>query len=127
MPKILVIDDAETVCKLITVIFSRYPDFKIFTANNLEDGMLLLLNEMPDIALLDVHLPGKRTGIDLYAAIKKNPGMANVHPILMTGSEFKDLINFTLGDTLGDQTPYIVKPFGAEKLINYVLEELGLV
>ena len=127
MPKLLVIDDTESICKLIKVSLHAHTDLEVFTAKTLEDGMMLLIGEMPDIVLLDIHLNSKFTGLDLYSAIKRNPALSSIHVVLITGTGFKEILEFTKNDTINEQTPYIVKPFSPDKLVKYVTEELELI
>lgn len=67
--KILVIDDE----RFITWSLKQYLEkigYEVFTAETGEDGIEIFKTELPDIVLLDMHLPGM-SGIDVLQTIKK--------------------------------------------------------
>ncbi len=71
--KILVVDDE----KLIRWSFRQNLEeegYEVFTASNGEEGLELLKQELPDLVILDIRLPGK-DGIEVLKEIKEiNPG-----------------------------------------------------
>lgn len=67
--KILVVDDE----RFITWSLKQYLEkigYEVFTAETGEDGIEIFKTELPDIVLLDMHLPGM-SGIDVLQTIKK--------------------------------------------------------
>ena len=127
MPTIVVIDDNELICKLIRLIFRPYINFEVFTASSAAQGMVMILEKMPDVVILDVDLQDANiTGIDIYNAIKKNKCFDKVSPMIITATEIESLLEHVVKDTLTEPTPYMLKPFTQESLIGEVLMTLGM-
>ena len=69
MPKLLVVDDDRAVLRLIEKALAEFADLTIFTASDADAGMRLLTQQRPDVALLDILLPGV-TGIEIARKIR---------------------------------------------------------
>lgn len=71
-----IVDDHSLIINGLTYMLGNLPDYPIrFTANNGEQLMVALENEVPDVLLLDIELPDGN-GIELCAALlKKYPGL----------------------------------------------------
>jgi two-component system nitrogen regulation response regulator GlnG len=68
MPRILVIDDEESVRYSFRYVFEG-DDMEVLTAGTAGEGLQLLLEQHPDVVLLDLKLPD-RSGLDLYSQIR---------------------------------------------------------
>ncbi|HET8763645.1 MAG TPA: response regulator [Rhodanobacter sp.] len=65
MIQIAVVDDHELVRTGFRMILEREPDLKVCgEANNAEDGLRLIRKLKPEVAVVDVHMPGM-SGIEL--------------------------------------------------------------
>lgn len=78
--KILVVDDEPAVREIYSKEFSG-AGFKVYLAEDGEEGLLEAGKELPDLILLDVMLP-KMSGIDVLKALKKN-ALTKKIPVLM--------------------------------------------
>src|SRR5882724_9906367 len=68
-PRILVVDDEETIRHILVNVIA-WNDCEVREAATAEDGLALLAEFSPDVALLDIVLPG-RNGLELLKEIKQ--------------------------------------------------------
>jgi DNA-binding NarL/FixJ family response regulator len=67
---ILVVDDYELIVNRLTALLEELDDVdRVLGAGTYEESVRILGEEKADIALLDIHLPGK-SGIELLTFIK---------------------------------------------------------
>ena len=111
---ILVVDDEESIRKLLRTRFER-EEFQVISAENAEDA-LLQLKSHPQIAVVvtDIKMPGK-TGIELLQEIKAQKNSPKV--IVMTGHGEKSTAIEAL--RLG-ASEYLEKPFEMEEMAHSV-------
>jgi two-component system response regulator AtoC len=111
---ILVVDDEESIRKLLRARFER-EDFQVFAAENAEDA-LVQLRTRPEIAVVvtDIKMPGK-SGIELLKEIKSQQKSPKV--IVMTGHGEKSTAIEAL--RLG-ASEYLEKPFEMEEMAHSV-------
>ena len=81
---ILVVDDTPLFRDLESLFLAR--SGRVVTARNAEEGLSLLRLERPDIALIDLHMPGVG-GDAMCRAIKADPTTSKTPVILVTGSD----------------------------------------
>lgn len=79
--KILVVDDEQDICTLISGFLSG-EGYAVVTAQNSEEGLRLFREESPDLVIADIKMPG-RNGIDLLKDIKAADPSMDV--IVLTG------------------------------------------
>jgi CheY-like chemotaxis protein len=89
--RILLIDDSENEVVLLEKAFEGQTDLEIVRQAVDGDEALAYLHEtalthsLPDMVLLDVHMPG-RDGFDVLREIKKNPRLAAIPVVMLTTS-----------------------------------------
>jgi two-component system, NarL family, nitrate/nitrite response regulator NarL len=86
--RIVVVDDHTLFRRGITALLARVPDFDVVgeAADGFE-GIRVVASQRPDVALLDLHMPGI-TGVEATKAIlKEAPG---THVVMLTVSEEPD-------------------------------------
>jgi len=108
---VLVIEDDPSICSLLTTTLNR-ENFRVTTAESGEEGLQLIEENRPQLVILDLNLPGMN-GLDLCRAIRKDPYMASLPVLMLTGrSEEDDMIaGFKVG-----ADDYITKPFSPKIL-----------
>ena len=108
---VLVIEDDPAIRSLLTTTLGR-DDFKVTTAESGEEGLRLIEEHRPQLVILDLNLPGMN-GLDLCRAIRKDPYMASLPVLMLTGrSEEDDMVaGFKVG-----ADDYITKPFSPKIL-----------
>jgi DNA-binding NarL/FixJ family response regulator len=71
MIRVVLVDDHELVRSGFCLILSGQPDIEVVgEASNAEDGLRLLRAVKPDVALVDVHMPGM-SGIELTERVQR--------------------------------------------------------
>ena len=110
--KILVVDDEEHIAELIRYNLESN-GYKILSANNGIDAMKIVLEERPNLILLDLMIPGK-DGYDVCKEIRSTKEVMNT-PIIMLTDKSEE-IDKILGLELGADD-YITKPFSVRELL----------
>ena len=101
-PRLLIVDDDDTVLKLLTKLFSE--DYEVTTASTASDGLESIEKSL-DVVLLDIMLPDP-SGIEILKAIKEVG--SDIQVIMITG--YASLETSTEALRLGAYD-YILKPF----------------
>lgn len=80
--RVLVVDDILPNVKLLEAkLSSEYYD--VLTATSGEEALIKILNDSPDIVLLDVMMPGM-DGFEVCKRIKENPAIAHIPVVMVT-------------------------------------------
>ncbi len=110
--RIVVVEDEEKVISIIRAVLSR-EGFYIKSAPDGISGLKLIREEIPDLLILDLMLPGL-DGFDVCREIRMDPRTAQIPIIILTcKSEELDRV---LGLELGADD-YITKPFSPRELL----------
>ncbi|HEX7348918.1 MAG TPA: response regulator transcription factor [Rhodanobacteraceae bacterium] len=82
MIRVVLVDDHELVRSGFCLILSGQPDIEVVgEASNAEDGLRLIRAVKPDVALVDVHMPGM-SGIEMTERVQR-AGLAT-HILILT-------------------------------------------
>jgi two-component system alkaline phosphatase synthesis response regulator PhoP len=110
--KILVVDDEEHIQELIKFNLEKN-GYKVILADNGIDAIKLAKENLPQLMLLDLMLPGM-DGLDVCKEIRKDLSMSNMPIIMITakGEEIDKIIGLELG-----ADDYITKPFSVRELV----------
>ena len=81
---ILVVDDTPLFRDIESLFLAR--SGRVVTARDAEDGLAALRRERPDVAVIDLHMPGMG-GDAMCRAIKADPELRSTPVILVTGSD----------------------------------------
>ncbi len=74
---LLYIEDNPANLKLIEQLIARYPDLRLITAQNGNDGIELARRCVPDVILMDINLPGI-SGVDAMKIVQLDPTIAHI-------------------------------------------------
>ena len=110
--KILVVDDEEHILELIRYNLDA-SGYEVIEASDGDDAVKKAINEVPDLILLDLMLPGK-DGYDVCRELRSN-GKTKAVPIIMLTANSEE-IDKILGLELGADD-YITKPFSVRELM----------
>ena len=114
-PTVLVADDDPNVLELLRV-YLRPLEVELVTATNGDDALKIARKEIPDVALLDVLMPG-RSGWEVCQAIKAVHATAGICVVLITGKgDVKDRLT---GLQVGADD-YLVKPFDRKEVVTRI-------
>lgn len=109
--KILIIDDEEHIVELIRYNLEASGYLTLEAYNGL-DGLKLAQEEVPDLVLLDLMLPGM-DGLEVCKRLRADDKLKNI-PIIMLTAKSEE-IDKILGLELGADD-YITKPFSVREL-----------
>lgn len=109
--KILIIDDEEHIVELIRYNLEASGYLTLEAYNGL-DGLKLAREEVPDLVLLDLMLPGM-DGLEVCKRLRADDKLKNI-PIIMLTAKSEE-IDKILGLELGADD-YITKPFSVREL-----------
>ena len=115
-PRILVGDDEKDIADLIEIYLVR-DGYKVFKANNAEEGLEILSKEEIHLVLLDIMMPGMN-GLDMCKKIRET----NNIPIIMLSAKSADLDKILGLGTGADD--YVTKPFNPLELTARVKSQL---
>ena len=113
MKKILIIDDDEKLCQLLTQYLERY-DMEVHVAHLPSRGFELLRRIKPDLLILDVMLPEK-DGFEICREIRAKSSVYGQLPILMLTAH-GEVTDRIVGLELGADD-YLPKPFEPRELV----------
>ena len=110
--RVLVVDDDPVICDLVAVTLTEH-GFPTRRASDAREALYLIQREMPDVVVLDVHLPDI-SGYQVCRRIRDDYG-DSVGVILISG-ERKESMDRAAGLLLGADD-YMVKPFVLDELL----------
>lgn len=104
MDKILLVEDEESIRAFLKINFER-SNFTVIEAGTGEEGVRKALLEKPDIAILDVMLPGI-DGYEVCSQLRKNFKKIGIIMLTAKGQDMDRIMGLEYG-----ADDYIVKPF----------------
>jgi DNA-binding response OmpR family regulator len=110
--KILVVDDERDLVELIAMNLQRN-GYETLVAHDGATGLDIVRRQKPDLAILDVMMPGL-SGRDVTLALKGDPDTAGI-PILMLTAKTEET-DIIVGLSMGADD-YVTKPFSMKVLM----------
>jgi len=110
--KVLIVDDEFAIRDMLRMAL-EIADFECLEAEDIRGAHALIVDEQPDIVLLDWMLPGG-SGLELLRRLKRNDATRDVPVIMLTAKTAED--NVIQGLDVGADD-YITKPFAPRELI----------
>jgi len=109
-PRILVIDDEETITELVKFKLERN-NFEVFTACDGIEGLKVLSETDPNLIILDIIMP-RMDGFQFFKKLQENKATASIPVLVLTArSAMKEMF-----EELGANS-FLVKPFEPEELL----------
>src|SRR5690554_2069036 len=109
---ILIVDDESAIRDMLRVALEM-AEYKCLEASNATDAHSLIIDEKPDLILLDWMMPGT-SGIELARRLKRDELTAQIPIIMLTAKGEED--NKIQGLEVGADD-YITKPFSPRELV----------
>lgn len=108
--RVLVAEDSALQRSILVAIVNARKNFEAIEAEDGTQAMEILEKQKPDIALLDVEMPGMN-GLQICSRMKRDPNLAHIPVMIITATTQKlkvsdeELANRTRADD------FITKPF----------------
>lgn len=117
-PILLLVDDDKTFCKVLKASLERR-DFEVLVAHNLEKGIALAEQNLPEYAVIDLRI-GHESGLEL---VKKLITLdANTSCVMLTG--FASIATAVEAIKLG-AIHYLTKPTNADEIVKALSKNEG--
>ena len=109
MEKVLIVDDDEELCELVSEYLS-VEGFEVDSVNDGESGLRAALEEAHDLVILDVMMP-KMNGFDLLRELRKT---SSIPVVMLTarGEDMERIVGLEIG-----ADDYLPKPFNPRELV----------
>jgi len=113
--RIFVVDDDKEIREIVTFVLKRN-GFEVAVACNGEQLQHLLFQQIPDLIILDVMMPGE-DGYRIFSSLRSNPPTRHVPVVIMTAhtEDIYERISVDLG-----AAEHITKPFHPFELVERV-------
>jgi two-component system chemotaxis response regulator CheB len=109
--KVLVVDDSALVRKLIGRVFAAQPEFELSFARNGKEALEAIATAIPDVVMLDVHMP-EMDGLTCLDHIM----IEHPCPVIMFSSTTAEGADATLEALRLGAVDFVAKPSGAVSL-----------
>ena len=110
--RVLVVDDDKEIVRVLRAYLEK-EGYTVFAAYDGDSAMHVLMRERPQLALLDIMMPGK-DGIEVTRLIRANPKLMQTYVLMLTAKV--DDIDKVLGLELGADD-YVTKPFNPREIV----------
>jgi signal transduction histidine kinase len=118
--KILIVDDENHVCELLSLTLTR-AGYQVTTCHNGLDALKEIRNLIPDLVISDVNMD-EMDGCELLEAIRREPATATLPFIMMTGHTEETPHRKSMNMGAED---YLSKPFSRNDLLTSVTTQLN--
>lgn len=118
--KILIADDEPNILLSLEFLMQR-EGYQVLVARDGQQALDAILQQRPDLVLLDVMMP-KKSGFDVLQAVREHDELAGLR-ILMLTAKGRDT-DMAKGLALGADN-YMTKPFSTRELVEKVRALLG--
>ena len=115
MAKVAVVEDDIEIRKLLEFAIA-HAGFEVVSAGDGKRGLDILLREQPQVAILDVMMPGM-SGFEVCRAAKQLLGPRAPYVIMLTAKG--QTTDVATGRAHGADL-YLIKPVAIDKLLDYV-------
>ncbi|MDH5537947.1 MAG: response regulator [Rhizobacter sp.] len=110
--KVLYIEDEPVHLELIEVMLAGSPGITLIKTTTGREGVRLAQTELPDVILLDLHLPDI-SGLEVVRSLSEQIAKRQFRVVLLTGDSFS--IDIVKAMSLG-AAEYWIKPITLERL-----------
>jgi twitching motility two-component system response regulator PilH len=115
MPRVLIVDDSPTETYAFQGMLEKH-GFEVLTADNGADGVALARQELPDVVLMDIVMPGLN-GFQATRQLTKGADTAHIPVVIVTT---KDQETDRVWGRRQGASGYLVKPVSEEELLKTI-------
>lgn len=120
MPRVLIVDDSPTETFTLKTMLEE-GGFEVLEADNGADGVALARDQLPDVVLMDIVMPGLN-GFQATRQLTKDASTAHIPVIIVTTKDQET--DKVWGERQG-ASGYLVKPVSKEVLIQTINEAIA--
>lgn len=120
MARILIVDDSATELYKLQSTLERH-GYHVLTAENGADGIALASEELPDLVLMDIVMPGLN-GFQATRQLAKDPRTSHIPVVIITT---KDQETDRVWGKRQGARGYMVKPVHEEQLVTVIEDVLS--
>jgi len=113
---ILYIEDIPANVNLVKRILTKRPHIELISASNALDGIKIAQTQIPDLILMDIHLPGM-DGLTAFKKLRTIEATRNIPVIALTAGAMDSQIKKAMA--MGFHS-YITKPIEIPKFLNRI-------
>jgi len=121
MKKILLVEDERDIIDIIRMALNM-GDYQLLTAMNGDSALFLAREELPDLILLDIMMPGGIDGLEVCRQLKSDEATKGIYIIIVTA---KGMWGDKDAGIAAGCDEYIVKPFKVMHLMRKIEKILG--
>ncbi len=118
--KILIIDDEQSVTRLLKFALEKTEIYDVFTENDGTKALVSIRSINPDLLILDVNMP-EANGAEIAAIVKNNTSSHNLPIIFLTGNVSAE--EAEAGKKISGY-PALGKPINMERLLQQIQKSL---
>ena len=115
MARILVVDDSPTETEAFRTVLEKN-GHEVLNAENGADGVAVARQELPDLVLMDIVMPGLN-GFQATRQLTRNPETKNIPVVIVTT---KDQETDRVWGTRQGASGYLVKPVSENRLLSEI-------
>ncbi len=115
MPRVLIVDDSPTETYAFQGMLEKH-GFEVLTADNGADGVALARQELPDVVLMDIVMPGLN-GFQATRQLTKGADTAHIPVVIVTT---KDQETDRVWGRRQGASGYLVKPVAEDELLKTI-------
>jgi signal transduction histidine kinase/ActR/RegA family two-component response regulator len=118
--KVLYIEDNASNTALMHQVLKNIQGIQLVTSRTAGEGILLAKSLLPDIILLDLHIPGMN-GLDVFHILKKTGSTGAIPVIAVSAAAMESDIERALSAGFAD---YVTKPIDINQVIEVLFKHL---
>jgi twitching motility two-component system response regulator PilH len=115
MPRVLIVDDSPTETYAFQGMLEKH-GIEVLTADNGADGVALARQELPDVVLMDIVMPGLN-GFQATRQLTKGADTAHIPVVIVTT---KDQETDRVWGRRQGASGYLVKPVAEDELLKTI-------
>ncbi len=119
---VLYVEDNPANMRLVEQLLKTFPDIELAGAETAEDGLEMAQQQVPDLILMDINLPGMN-GYEALQELKKIDATKDVPVVAISANALASDVEKGLDAGFSD---YITKPINLQAFFSTIKKHLNL-